>query len=55
MSEFGKALFLFLSALFPIVDPRGGSPFFLALTEDYSRDTGRALSENLPNTVLLVV
>src|SRR5713101_1303271 len=47
MSEFGKALFLFLSALFPIVDPLGGSPIFLALTEGYSRDTRRALSRRI--------
>jgi multiple antibiotic resistance protein len=44
MAEFGKALFLFLSALFPIVDPLGGSPIFLALTAGYSRETRRALS-----------
>jgi multiple antibiotic resistance protein len=47
MSEFGKALFLFLSALFPIVDPLGGSPIFLALTEGYSRDTRRVLSRRI--------
>ena len=47
MSEFGKALFLFLSALFPIVDPLGGSPIFLALTEGYSPDTRRGLSRRI--------
>jgi multiple antibiotic resistance protein len=47
MSEFWKALFLFLSALFPIVDPLGGSPIFLALTEGYSGDTRRALSRRI--------
>ena len=47
MMEFGKALFLFLSALFPIVDPLGGSPIFLALTEGYSRDTRRALARQI--------
>ena len=44
MTEFGRALLLFVSALFPIVDPLGGSPIFLALTEGYSRETRRALS-----------
>lgn len=47
MSEFWKALFLFLSTLFPIVDPLGGSPIFLALTEGYSGDTRRALSRRI--------
>jgi multiple antibiotic resistance protein len=47
VSEFGKALFLFLSALLPIVDPLGGSPIFLALTEGYSPETRRALSRRI--------
>jgi multiple antibiotic resistance protein len=47
MSEFGKALFLFLSALFPIVDPLGGSPIFLALTAGYSRETRRGRSRRI--------
>jgi len=33
-----------LSALFPIVDPLGGSPIFLAMTREYSPNTRRALS-----------
>lgn len=44
MVEAGKTLFLILSALFPIVDPLGGSPIFLAMTREYSRSTRRALS-----------
>src|SRR5713101_1264541 len=32
MLEAAKSLLLVLNALFPIVDPLGGSPFFLALT-----------------------
>ncbi len=32
MTEAAKNLFFFLSALFPIVDPLGGSPIFLAMT-----------------------
>ena len=44
MTEAAKSLFLILSALFPIVDPLGGSPIFLAMTRDYSPSTRRALS-----------
>lgn len=44
MAEVGKNLFLILSALFPIVDPLGGSPIFLALTREYSSSARKALS-----------
>ena len=44
MQEAAKNLLLVLVALFPIVDPLGGSPFFLALTSEYSPDARRALS-----------
>jgi multiple antibiotic resistance protein len=44
MAEAAKSLFLVVSALFPIVDPLGGSPIFLAMTREYSSDTRRALS-----------
>jgi multiple antibiotic resistance protein len=37
MLEAAKNLFLIVSALFPIVDPLGGSPFFLAMTVDGQR------------------
>ena len=39
-----KTLFLFVSALFPIVDPLGGAPIFLSLTRDYLPPERRALS-----------
>jgi multiple antibiotic resistance protein len=42
--EAAKSLFLVLSGLFPIVDPLGGSPIFLAMTQEYSTATRRALS-----------
>jgi len=42
--EAAKTLFLFVSALFPIVDPLGGAPIFLALTRDYLPPERRALS-----------
>ena len=44
MIEAAKSLFLILSALFPIVDPLGGSPVFLAMTREYTPATRRALS-----------
>jgi len=42
--EAAKSLFLILSALFPIIDPLGGSPIFLAMTSEDSPRTRRALS-----------
>jgi multiple antibiotic resistance protein len=44
MQEAAKNLLLVLVALFPIVDPLGGSPFFLALTREYSPAARKALS-----------
>jgi multiple antibiotic resistance protein len=44
MQEAAKNLLLVLVALFPIVDPLGGSPFFLALTRDYAPEARKALS-----------
>ncbi|MBV9267613.1 MAG: NAAT family transporter [Acidobacteriaceae bacterium] len=39
-----KATFLVISALFPIVNPLGGSPIFLSLTGDYTAAERHALS-----------
>jgi multiple antibiotic resistance protein len=44
MQDAAKNLLLVLVALFPIVDPLGGSPFFLALTREYSPEARKALS-----------
>ena len=44
MQEAAKNLLLILVALFPIVDPLGGSPFFLALTREYAPEARKALS-----------
>jgi multiple antibiotic resistance protein len=56
MAEVGKNLFLILSALFPIVDPLGGSPIFLALTREYSSGARRALSWRIAmNSFFLLV
>src|SRR5450432_1184394 len=56
MVEAAKSLFLILSALFPIVDPLGGSPIFLAMTRQYSASTRRALSWRIAmNSFFLLV
>jgi multiple antibiotic resistance protein len=56
MIEAAKNLFLILSALFPIVDPLGGSPIFLAMTREYSPSTRRALSLRIAmNSFFLLV
>jgi multiple antibiotic resistance protein len=56
MLEAAKNLFLIVSALFPIVDPLGGSPFFLAMTNDYQQDARRAVSWHIAvNSFVLLV
>jgi multiple antibiotic resistance protein len=56
MVEAAKSLFLILSALFPIVDPLGGSPIFLAMTRDYSALQRRDLSWRIAiNSFFLLV
>src|SRR6204780_1483315 len=44
MQEAAQNILLVLVTLFPIVDPLGGSPFFLALTREYSPEARKALS-----------
>jgi multiple antibiotic resistance protein len=54
--EAAKSLFLILSALFPIVDPLGGSPIYLAMTREYSQATRKALSWRIAtNSFFLLV
>jgi multiple antibiotic resistance protein len=51
-----KTILLFVSALFPIVNPLGGSPIFLALTQDYSRESRMLLSRQIAiNSFILLV
>jgi multiple antibiotic resistance protein len=51
-----KSVFLILSALFPIVDPLGGSPIFLAMTREDSPSTRRGLSLRIAvNSFFLLV
>ncbi len=55
--ETAKNILLIVSALFPIVDPLGGSPIFLSLTRDYPTSARRALARQIAinSFVLLVV
>src|ERR1700720_1520260 len=56
MLDAAKNVLLVLSALFPIVDPLGGSPFFLALTSEYAPEARKALSWRIAvNSFFLLV
>jgi multiple antibiotic resistance protein len=56
MQEAAKNVLLVLVTLFPIVDPLGGSPFFLALTREYSPEARKALSWRIAvNSFFLLV
>jgi multiple antibiotic resistance protein len=56
MIEVAKSILLVVSALFPIVDPIGGAPFFFALTRDYSAQTRRMLARRIAvNSFILMV
>src|SRR5215813_9773063 len=56
MLEAAKNLLIIVSALFPIVDPLGGSPFFLAMTNEYSPETRKTLSRRIAvNSFILLV
>jgi len=54
--EASKSILLILSALFPIVNPFGGSPVFLALTRDYPTAARRALARQVAlNSFFLLI
>jgi multiple antibiotic resistance protein len=56
MIEAARSLLLVVSALFPIVDPIGGSPIFLSLTRDYTSQTRRLLARRIAlNSFMLLV
>lgn len=57
MIQIAKSILLVISALFPIVDPIGGSPIFLSLTRDYLPETRRLLARRIAidSFILLVV
>jgi multiple antibiotic resistance protein len=56
MIQAAKSILLVVSALFPIVDPIGGSPVFLSLTIDYTAQTRRLLARRIAvNSFILLV
>lgn len=56
MLEVAKSILLIVSALFPIVNPIGGSPVFLALTPDYTESARRLLASRIAlNSFILIV
>ena len=56
MLEVAKSILLILSALFPIVNPLGGSPVFLALTRDYLCPMRRVLALQVAlNSFILLI
>jgi multiple antibiotic resistance protein len=56
MQDAAQNILLVLVTLFPIVDPLGGSPFFLALTREYSPEARKALSWRIAvNSFFLLV
>jgi multiple antibiotic resistance protein len=55
-NEVIKSILLVVSALFPIVDPIGGSPVFLALTSPYPADSRKLLARRIAvNSFILLV
>src|SRR5580700_10287338 len=54
--QVAKSILLVVSALFPIVDPIGGAPVFLLLTQDYAPETRRVLARRiaLDSFILLI-
>lgn len=56
MTEITKNILLIVGALFPIVNPIGGSPVFLSLTGDYSPQSRRLLAWRVAlNSFVLLV
>jgi multiple antibiotic resistance protein len=56
VTEAVKTIALIVSALFPIVNPIGGSPIFLALTREYTRNSRKMLAWRISmNSFILLV
>ncbi len=54
--ELTKSILLIVTALFPIVNPIGGSPVFLLLTQDYSTESRRLLARRVAmNSFILLI
>jgi multiple antibiotic resistance protein len=54
--ESAKSILLIVSALFPVVNPIGGSPVFLLLTQEYAREERKLLARRvaISSFVLLI-
>jgi multiple antibiotic resistance protein len=56
VSEFLKNILLIVSTIFPVVNPLGGSPFFLGMTSNYSPTARRALARRISfNSFFLLI
>ena len=54
--ELAKSILLILTALFPVVNPLGGSPVFLALTREYPAHARRILARQVAmNSFFLLI
>lgn len=54
--EVCKSVLLIVSALFPLVNPIGGSPIFLLMTDEYSRDERKLLARRVAmNSFILLI
>jgi multiple antibiotic resistance protein len=54
--EIAKSILLMVSALFPIVNPIGGSPVFLLLTLEYSKESRKLLARRVAiNSFILLI
>jgi multiple antibiotic resistance protein len=54
--ETAKSILLIVTALFPIVNPIGGSPVFLLLTQDYSDESRKLLARRVAmNSFILLI
>src|SRR6267378_6846010 len=54
--EVAKSILLILTALFPIVNPLGGSPVFFALTREYPHPVRRILARHVAlNSFILLI
>jgi multiple antibiotic resistance protein len=54
--EMAKSILLIVSALFPIVNPIGGSPIFLLLTQEYSTAERKLLARRVAiNSFILLI
>jgi multiple antibiotic resistance protein len=54
--EIAKSILLMVSALFPIVNPIGGSPVFLLLTQEHSTESRKLLARRVAiNSFILLI